>query len=97
MEPELKGRCNVTEIHFAERVPWSENTISDKDFGMVVQPQGSASENTQSTQGRSEADITPVVAQANRKSKGKDNSKGKKKSAAGEAVEAAGKELHAQY
>jgi len=34
---------------------------------------------------------------ANRRSKGNYNNKGKKESAADEAAEAAGKELHAQY
>lgn len=51
-----------------------------------------------STQGRSEAGITALVAQANRKSRVKGNSKDRaKKSAADEAVEAAGKELHLRH
>ena len=65
---------------------------------MIAQSQASAGRGTESTQGRSEAGITALVAQANCKSRVKDNSKDRaKKSAADEAVEAAGKELHLRH
>jgi hypothetical protein len=82
----------------AETPPLQSLDVTDRDTRMIAQSQASAGGGTESTQGRSEAEITALVAQANRKSTGKGNSKDRaKKRAADEAVEAAGKELHLRH